>query len=119
MMAGGRVLWKGAITFGLIHIPVGLYTASIEQGVNFDWLDKRTMDRVGYKRVNKRTGKEIDKDDIVKGVEYESGQYVVVSHEEIEAVYPRTTQTIEIQSFVDASEIPFVYLERPYYTAPI
>jgi DNA end-binding protein Ku len=77
------------------------------------------MDPVGYKRVNKKTGKEVDKDDIVKGVEYEDGKYVVISPEEIEAVYPRTTQTIEIQRFVDASEIPFVYLERPYYVSPI
>jgi hypothetical protein len=105
--------WKGAITFGLVHIPVGLHTASTEQGVDFDWLDKRSMDPVGYKRINKKTGKEIDKDNIVKGVEYEDGKYVVISPDEIEAVYPRTTQTIEIQRFIDANEIPFVYLERP------
>jgi DNA end-binding protein Ku len=119
MATGSRTLWKGAITFGLVHIPVGLHTASTEQGVDFDWLDKRSMDPVGYKRINKRTGKEIDKDNIVKGVEYEDGKYVVISPDEIEAVYPRTTQTIEIQRFIDANEIPFVYLERPYYVAPI
>ncbi len=116
---GSRTLWKGAITFGLVHIPVGLHTASTEQGVDFDWLDKRSMDRVGYKRVNKRTGKEIARENIVKGIEYEDGQYVVISPEEIEAAYPRTTQTIEIQRFIEASEIPFLYLERPYYVAPI
>jgi len=119
MATGSRTLWKGAITFGLVHIPIGLHTATTEQGVDFDWLDKRTMDPVGYKRVNKRTGREIDKDNIVKGVEYEDGKYVVISPEEIEAVYPRTTQTIEIQRFVDANAIPFVYLERPYYVAPV
>jgi len=119
MATGSRTLWKGAITFGLVHIPVGLHTASIEQGVDFDWLDKRTMDPVGYKRINKKTGKEIDKENIVKGFEYEDGKYVVISPDEIEAVYPRTTQTIEIQRFIDANEIPFVYLERPYYVAPI
>lgn len=119
MATASRTLWKGAITFGLVHIPVGLHTASIEQGVDFDWLDKRSMDPVGYKRINKRTGKEIDKDDIVKGFEYEDGKYVVISPDEIEAIYPRTTQTIEIQRFIDANEIPFVYLERPYYVAPI
>ncbi|WP_459614119.1 non-homologous end joining protein Ku [Bordetella sp. 2513F-2] len=118
-MATGRVLWKGAITFGLVLIPVGLHTASRDQGVDFDWLDRRTMDRVGYKRINKRTGREISGDNIVKGVEYEDGQYVIVSPEEIEAAYPRTTQTIEIQRFVEAAEIPFVYLERPYYLEPI
>lgn len=119
MATGSRTLWKGAITFGLVHIPVGLHTASVEQGIDFDWLDKRSMDPVGYRRINKRTGREIDKDNIVKGFEYEDGKYVVISPEEIEAVYPRTTQTIEIQRFIDAQELPFLYLERPYYVAPI
>jgi DNA end-binding protein Ku len=114
-----RSLWKGAITFGLVHIPIGLYSATEESDVNFDWLDKRTMDPVGYKRVNKRTGREIDKDNVVKGVEYAKGEYVVLSQEEIEEAYPRTTQTIEIAAFVDIDEVPFMYLEKPYYTAPI
>jgi len=114
-----RTIWKGAISFGLVHIPVGLHTATTESGVDFDWLDKRSMDPVGYKRINKRTGKEIDKDNIVKGVEYEDGQYVIVSPDEIADAYPRTTQTIEIQQFVDATDVSFVYLERPYYVAPI
>jgi DNA end-binding protein Ku len=114
-----RVLWKGAISFGLVHIPVGLHSATSESGVDFDWLDKRSMDPVGYKRINKRTGKEITKENIVKGVEYEDGQYVVLSEEEIKSAYPKTTQTIEIESFVPNTEIPFVYLERPYYVAPI
>lgn len=119
MATGSRTLWKGAITFGLVHIPVGLHTASVEQGIDFDWLDKRSMDPVGYKRINKKTGKEIDKENIVKGFQYEDSHYVIISPEEIETAYPRTTQTIEIQMFVDASEVPFVYLERPYYVAPI
>ncbi|MFJ3460208.1 Ku protein [Achromobacter spanius] len=114
-----RTIWKGAISFGLVHIPVGLHTATTESGVDFDWLDKRSMDPVGYKRINKRTGKEIDKENIVKGVAYEDGKYVIVSPEEISEAYPRTTQTIEIQQFVDAGGVPFVYLERPYYVAPI
>ncbi|AEG92104.1 Candidate KU-like protein, YkoV-like family [Ramlibacter tataouinensis TTB310] len=114
-----RTLWKGAITFGLVHIPIGLYSATAESDLNFDWLDRRTMDPVGYKRVNKKTGKEIDKDDIVKGIEWQDGQYVILSPEEIAAAYPRTTQTIEIEAFVDADEVPFVYLERPYYVGPV
>jgi DNA end-binding protein Ku len=113
-----RALWKGAISFGLVHIPVALHSATSEQGLNFDWLDKRTMDPVGYKRVNKKTGKEIDKENIVKGIEYEDGHYVVLSQEEISAAYPKTTQTIEIEMFVPATDIPFVYLERPYYVVP-
>lgn len=119
MATGSRTLWKGAITFGLVHIPVGLHTAATEQGIDFDWLDKRSMDPVGYKRINKKTGKEIDKDNIVKGVQYEDGKYVIISPEEIEAVFPKTTQTIEIERFIDANEMPFLFLERPYYVAPV
>jgi len=114
-----RSLWKGAITFGLVHIPIGLYSATEETDVDFDWLDRRTLDPVGYKRVNKRTGKEIDKEDVVKGVQYSKGEYVVLSPDEIAEAYPRTTQTIEIAAFMDIDEVPFVYLEKPYYTAPI
>lgn len=114
-----RVVWKGAISFGLVHIPVALYTATTSSGVDFDWLDRRTMEPVGYKRVNKKTGKEIAAADIVKGIEVEDGQYVVLSAEEIKAAFPKTTQTIEIETFIQAGEIPFVYLERPYYLAPI
>jgi len=114
-----RSLWKGAITFGLVHIPIALFSATAESDLNFDWLDKRTMDPVGYKRINKKTGREIDKDNIVKGIEYGDGEYVVLTPEEIATAYPRTTQTIEIESFVDADDVPFVYLERPYYVAPV
>ena len=113
-----RTMWKGAITFGLVHIPIALYSATAETDLDFDWLDKRSMDPVGYKRINKVTGQEIDKANIVKGIEYGDGQYVVLSAEEIAAAYPRSTQTIEIESFVDADDVPFVYLERPYYVAP-
>ena len=114
-----RTLWKGAISFGLVHIPVGLYSATLSSGIDFDWLDKRTLEPVGYKRVNKATGKEVAAADIVKGVEFEEGRYVVLSPQEIAAAFPKTTQTIEIEAFIDADEIPFVYLERPYYTAPL
>ncbi|MCD2513374.1 Ku protein [Comamonas endophytica] len=119
MATGSRILWKGAISFGLVHIPVGLHTAATEQGVDFDWLDKRSMDPVGYKRINKRTGREINRENIVKGVEYEEGKYVLISPEEIEAVFPRTTQVIDIERFIDAREMPFIFLEKPYYVAPI
>ncbi|MDX3905289.1 MAG: Ku protein [Pigmentiphaga sp.] len=119
MATTARTLWKGAISFGLVHIPVALYTATQETELDFDWLDKRTMDRVGYKRVNKRTGREITRENIVKGIAYEDGRYVVLSEDEIRAAYPESTQTIEIETFVAANEIPFIYLERPYYLAPL
>ncbi|MFN3493481.1 MAG: Ku protein, partial [Hydrogenophaga sp.] len=68
-----RVIWKGAISFGLVHVPVALYPASQETGIDFDWLDKRSMDPVGYQRVNKRTGKTIQSSDVVKGIRQEGG----------------------------------------------
>ncbi|MEP6605260.1 MAG: Ku protein [Nitrosospira sp.] len=117
--SSSRALWKGAISFGLVHIPVALHSATSEDSVDFDWLDKRSMDPAGYKRINKKTGKEIDRENIVKGVEYEDGQYVILSQEEIAAAYPKTTQTIEIETFVSNADIPFIFLERPYYVAPI
>ena len=119
MATGSRTLWKGAISFGLVHIPVSLHTATADHAIDFDWLDKRSMDPVGYKRVNKKTGKEITKENIVKGVAVEDGHYVVLSDEEIAAAYPQSTQSIDIEAFVAAEEIPFVYLDRPYYLAPI
>jgi DNA end-binding protein Ku len=114
-----RVIWKSAISFGLVHVPVALYPASQQAGIDFDWLDKRSMDPVGYKRVNKRTGEEIQAADIVKGIRQDDGDYVILSEEQIKAAYPKSTQTIEIESFVKASEIPFTLLETPYYLEPL
>lgn len=113
-----RALWKGAITFGLVHIPVALYPAARENRIDFDWLDKRDMKPVGYKRVNKVTGQEVTKDDIVKGIEVEDGHYVVLSDEEIKASRPEKTQTVDILAFVDASEIAPQYFDSPYVLAP-
>jgi len=114
-----RSIWKGAIAFGLVHVPVALYPASQEDDIDFDWLDKRSMDPVGYQRINKRTGKTITKENIVKGVKQEDGSYVLMDDDEIRNAYPKTTQTIEIEAFVKAEDIPFVYLERPYYLEPV
>ena len=114
-----RSIWKGAIAFGLVHVPVALYPASEEDDIDFNWLDKRSMDPVGYQRINKRTGKAIAKENIVKGVQQEDGTYVLVDEDEIRNAYPRTMQTIEIEAFVKAAEIPFVYLEKPYYLEPL
>ncbi|CAM2859058.1 Ku protein [Pseudomonas fluorescens] len=113
-----RAIWKGAISFGLVHIPVSLVSATSSEGVDFDWLDKRSMDPVGYKRINKATGKEISKDNIVKGVAYEKGRYVVLSEEEIRSAHPKSTQTIEIIAFVAADQIPLQNIDTPYFLAP-
>jgi len=113
-----RSIWKGAISFGLVHIPVALVSATSSDNVDFDWLDKRTMDPVGYKRINKATGKEVTQENIVKGIQYEKGQYVVLSEDEIRAAHPKSTQTIEIFSFIDSHDIPLAHIDTPYYLAP-
>lgn len=113
-----RAIWKGAISFGLVHIPVSLVSATSSQGVDFDWLDKRSMDPVGYKRINKTTGKEVTKENIVKGVTFEKGRYVVLSEDEIRSAHPKSTQTIEIIAFVAADQIPLQNIDTPYFLAP-
>lgn len=114
-----RALWKGAISFGLVHIPVGLYPAARENRIDFDWLDRKSLKPVGYKRVNKATGREVAKDDIVKGVEVSEGQYVVLSEDEIKAALPQTTQTVEMLAFVPSGQIALEFFERPYVLAPV
>jgi DNA end-binding protein Ku len=113
-----HAIWKGAVTFGLVHMPVGLYSATRDSSIDFQWLDRRTLDPVGYRRYNKRTGRELKMEDIVKGVRQRDGRYVVVTDAEVRAAFPKSTQTIEIESFVKRSELPLVLLERPYYLQP-
>ena len=113
-----RALWKGAISFGLVHIPVDLYTAVQEHDLDLSMLDRRDFSPVGYKRYNKKTGKDVDWDDIVKGYEYEDGEYVVLSDEDLKRANVEATGTIDIQAFVDAADVPLTYYEHPYYLAP-
>lgn len=113
-----RTIWKGSITFGLVYIPVALYPASKDQSLDFDWLDKRDMSPVGYKRVNKVTGKEVTKENIVKGLAYSDGRYAILTDDEIRASHPKATQTVELLSFVDEGSIPPEFFERPYFLAP-
>lgn len=114
-----RALWKGSISFGLVNIPVGLYSAEDrDEGVSFTQLDQRTMSPIGYKRYNKSTGEDVPWDEIVRGYEYERGQYVVLSDEDFERANPKASRTVEIVDFVDASEIEPVYFDKPYYLAP-
>ncbi|MFC0694581.1 Ku protein [Paraburkholderia humisilvae] len=113
-----HMIWKGAISFGLVHVPVQLYPATQSEKVGFNLLDKRSIDPIGYKQINKRTGKEVARDNIVRGVEYEKGKYVVMSDAEIRAANPESTQTVDILAFVEAPEISFLYLDTPYYLAP-
>jgi len=112
-----RTMWKGAISFGLLHAPVGLYPASKQDEIDFDWLHRKTFQAVGYKRVVKETGEEVGKEDIVKAVKYED-QYVVLSDEEIKAANVKSTHTIDIVGFTDAQDVNFLFFETPYYLAP-
>ena len=113
-----RALWKGAITFGLVNIPVELYPAEDRKSFKFSMLDKRDLSPVGYKRYSKKTDKEVEWANIVKGYEYEKDQYVVLSDEDFRRANVKATQTIDIQAFVAADEIPLEYFETPYYLAP-
>lgn len=113
-----RTLWKGAISFGLVHIPVTLHSATAENRMKFNLLDKATMTRVGNRQVNKATGEATAREEIVKGFEVEKDQYVVLTPDEIKAALPRSTQTIDIEAFVDREQIPSVFFNKPYYVAP-
>ncbi|QSN60156.1 MULTISPECIES: Ku protein [unclassified Caballeronia] len=113
-----HMIWKGAISFGLVHVPVQLYPATQSEKVGFNLLDKRSMDPIGYKQINKNTGKDVTRDNIVRGFEYEKGKYVVMTDAEIRAANPESTQTVDILSFVDAPEISFLSLDTPYYLTP-
>src|SRR5437016_12515520 len=110
-----RALWQGAVAFGLVHVPVALYPAAHQTRLDLDLLDKRTMDLVGYLKVNKKTGKEVSREDLVKGYEYEKGHYVVLSDEDLKRANPTATQTVEIIGFVKQGEIPSPYYDTPYY----
>lgn len=113
-----RVLWKGAISFGLVHIPVGLYSAEKRNNFDLTMLDRRDMKPVGFKRYNKETGEEVSWDQIVKGYEYEKERYVVLTDEDFRRANVEATQTIDILRFVEGKKIAPMYFETPYYLAP-
>ena len=113
-----RALWKGAISFGLVHIPVELISASLDHELDLSMLDRRDFAPIGYKRYNKQTGKEVGWDDIIKGYEYKTDEYVVLSDEDLRQANVKATQTIAILTFVDAAEVPLTFYEHPYYVLP-
>ncbi|MFF8867992.1 Ku protein [Streptomyces sp. NPDC015139] len=113
-----RAIWTGVITFGLVTVPVGLYTATEDHTVHFHQLQRGTSDRIRNRRVNERTGDEVGTGDIVKGFEVGEGQYVVVEPDELDEVAPGRSQSIEISGFVDLDAIEPVYFDRTYYIAP-
>ena len=114
-----RGLWKGAISFGLVNVPVELHSAKKRSAeLDMTMLDKRDLAPVGYKRVNKETGKEVAWGDVVKGYEYKDDKYVVLSQEDFRRANPEASKTVDIHAFVDAEAIAPLYFETPYYLSP-
>ena len=113
-----RALWKGAISFGLIYVPAELHTASKENTLPLHMLDSRDFAPVGYRRVNKTTGKEVDWAHIVKGYEYKKGEYVALADADFKHANVKASETIQIDTFCDGAQIPAMYYDKPYYLAP-
>lgn len=114
-----RGLWKGAISFGLVNVPVELFSAEKRSTeLDLTMLDKRDLAPVGYKRYNKASGDDVPWSEIVKGYEYEDGKYVVLSEEDFRRANVEASKTVDIQAFVEAGEVPPLYFETPYYLAP-
>jgi len=111
-------IWTGAISFGLVQVPVRIVTATKNRDVSFNQLEQSTGSRIRYKKVSDQTGEEVPADEIVKGYEISKGRYVVVEADEIAALQPKAAHTIEIEEFIDLDEIDPIYFEQPYYLAP-
>lgn len=113
-----RSIWTGAISFGLVNIPVKLYSATQQKDIDLDMLAKKDLSPIRYARINKTTGEEVDYKDIVKGYEYEKGSYVVVTDDDFKKASPEKSKSIDIVDFVKEEEIDSIYFEKPYYLEP-
>ncbi len=113
-----RTIWKGSLSFGLVNVPVGLYPATQDKAIHFNQLEAGTSDRIRYKKVNERTGKEVDSDKIVKGFDLGGGEYVILSDEELSAAEPEKSRLVDITDFVDLDDIDPIYFRSTYYLAP-
>jgi len=111
-------IWTGSLSFGLISIPVTMYSASKERALDFSMLHKEDLSPISFKRVCKKTGEEVPYADIVKGFEYKEDQYVVLDHDDFKRASPEKSERIDIESFVDEHEIASQYYEKPYYLEP-
>src|SRR5919106_3053775 len=113
-----RAIWSGSISFGLLNVPVKLYSAVSKQNISFRELREGDGSRVRHKRVAEKDGKEVPYEKIVKGYEYAPDQYVVLSRDELTELEPQRSRAIEIQDFVDLDDIDPIYFESPYYLGP-
>lgn len=113
-----HAIWKGSIRFGLVHIPVGLYSAETPDELDLDLIDKRNHGPIGYNKINKETGKQVAPGDIVKGYAISKSKYVVVTDQDLKRAHPEATQNVDIVGFVTAAEVAPIYFDKPYYLAP-
>jgi DNA end-binding protein Ku len=113
-----RAIWSGSLSFGLINIPVRLYSASEERALKFRLLDKYRHSPISYAKVSRETGKEVKYEDIVRGYEYQKGDYVILTDEDFKKANPKKTKLLEVVSFVDETEIASEYVNKPYYIEP-
>ena len=113
-----RTLWKGTLSFGLVTIPVGLYTATEDRSPSFNQLRREDKSRIGYKRVAKNDDQPVDTSEIVKGFEYDKDRYVVFEPDEIAGLRPKSSRVIDIETFVPLEEIDPIYFNKPYYLGP-
>ena len=113
-----RSIWSGAISFGLVNVPIKLYTATQPKTVRFNQLSSKSGARIRQKRVDPTTDEEVPYEEIVKGYEITPDRYVMITNEELEALDPKATKTIDIEEFVDLSEIDPIYYDHSYYLAP-
>ncbi|OLF10264.1 Ku protein [Actinophytocola xinjiangensis] len=113
-----RPIWSGAINFGLVTIPVELYSATEDHTISFRQFERGTSDRIRYKRINERTGKEVAFSDIVKGADLGGGEYVIIEPDELEAIAPGRSRTIDINSFVELDDIDPIFFQKTYWLAP-
>src|SRR5665213_2679402 len=113
-----RPIWTGSISFGLVNVPVKLFSAVSSQDVRFHQLRKSDSSRIRQKRVSAIDGEEVAYDEIVKGYEVAPDEYVVIAPEELDALDPKATHTIDIEEFVDLDQIDPIYYEHPYYLVP-
>jgi DNA end-binding protein Ku len=113
-----RAIWTGSVAFGLVNVPVALYSATEDKTIHFNQFEAGTSDRIRYKRVNERTGREVKLSDIVRGHEVAKSDYVLITDEELEAVEPGRSRTIDITDFVDITEIDPIHYQRAYYLGP-
>jgi DNA end-binding protein Ku len=113
-----RAIWSGSISFGLVNIPVKLYTAVSRKNVSFHQIDSRTGARIKQRRVSAADGEEVSYDDIVKGYELPTGDYVTITDDELSALDPEAVRTIDIEEFVDLAEIDPIYYDSAYYLVP-